>query len=114
MKNIVKSWLALGAISYANVSVFATDIFGTKPVAISGSADSAETAVQTLLSQFLSFLYLIAVIYAIWGGFNILTAGGDEEKVKKGKTILIQAILGLIVIFLASSIITWVIESLLV
>ena len=113
MKNMVKAWLALGVGSYTNL-VSATDLFGTRPVAISGSAESAENAIQTLISSFMGFLYLIAVIYAIWGGFNILTAGGDEEKVKKWKTILIQAILGLIVIFLAASIITWVIESLLV
>jgi hypothetical protein len=45
----------------------------------------------------------------LYGGFQILTAGGDEEKVKKGKTTLIQAVIGLIVIFLASNIIRWVI-----
>jgi len=112
MKNIVKTSVALGVVGYTNIAS-ATDIFGTAPT-IGGAVGGVDSAIQTLITAFLSFLYLIAVLYAIWGGFNILTAGGDEEKVKKGKTILIQAILGLIVIFLASSIIQWVIESLLV
>lgn len=76
-------------------------------------ANSADTAVQTLIANAIGFLYLVAVIYALWGGFNILTAGGDEEKVKKGKTVLIQALIGLVVIFLASSIINWIVTKIL-
>ena len=37
----------------------------------------------------------------------------DEEKVKKGKTILIQAGIGLVVIFLANSIVSWIINAVL-
>jgi len=54
------------------------------------------------------FLAIIAVLYLLWGGFQILTAGGDEEKVTKGKTIIIQAGIGLLVIFLANSIVQWI------
>lgn len=80
---------------------------------LQGDSRGADSAVQTLISNAITFLYLVAVVYALWGGFQILTAGGDEEKVKKGKTILVQAVIGLIVIFLASSIINWVVNSLL-
>ncbi|USN58178.1 MAG: hypothetical protein H6767_07810 [Candidatus Peribacteria bacterium] len=76
-----------------------------------GSNQSADSAVQSLISNFMAFLYLIAVVYALWGGFNILTAGGEEEKVKKGKTVLIQAVIGLLVIFLADSIINFVVSK---
>lgn len=41
----------------------------------------------------------------------MLTAGGDEEKVKKGRTILIQVGIGLIVIFLANSIVQFVLTK---
>jgi len=114
MKNIVKSSLAIGAVAYANVASAIDFGAGNVDAGIKGTADSADVAIQTLLTNLFRFLYLIAVLYAIWGGFNILTAGGDEEKVKKGKTILIQAILGLVVIFLASSIIEWVVGALFV
>jgi len=56
------------------------------------------------------FLYLVAIIMMIYGGFNILTAAWDEEKVKKGKTILMQAVGWLIVVFIANSVITWLIN----
>lgn len=89
--------------------------FETRPVdaGLVGDSDGADGAIQTLITNAIGFLYLVAVVYALWGGFQILTAGGDEEKVKKGKTILVQAVIGLIVIFLASSIINWVVNSLL-
>jgi hypothetical protein len=48
----------------------------------------------------------------IYGGFNILTAAWDEEKVKKGKTILMQAIGWLIVVFIANSVIWWIMTGL--
>ena len=37
-----------------------------------------------------------------------MTAGGDEEKVKKGKTTLINALIGLFVIFIAWQIVGWI------
>ncbi len=55
------------------------------------------------------YLSLVAVMYGIWGGFQIVTAGGDEEKVKKGRTILIQVVIGIIVIWLAGSVVQWVV-----
>lgn len=60
------------------------------------------------------FLYILAVIVVIYAGFLILTAAGDEEKVKKAKNIIIFAIIGLVVIYLAGAIVTWLIESLLI
>ena len=55
------------------------------------------------------YLSILAVCYGIYGGFQIVTAGGDEEKVKKGRTILIQVGIGIIVIWLAGSIVKWVV-----
>ena len=52
---------------------------------------------------------LCCSFFALYGGFQILTAGWDEEKVKKWKTTLINAVIGLIVIFLASQIISWIV-----
>ena len=76
--------------------------------------ETADIAVQNLISTAATFLAIVAVIYALYGGFNILTAGGEEDKVKKGKTILIQALIGLVVIFLANSIVQWLITKILV
>ncbi len=85
--------------------------FGEDKVTIKGTAtNSAENVVQVLIDRAMMFLALVAVCYGIWGGFQIVTAGGDEEKVKKGRTILIQVVIGIIVIWLAGSVVKWVIS----
>ncbi len=50
----------------------------------------------------------IAVIYLIYGGLLYITAGGDAEKATKGRTALINAIIGIIIIALAFVIVQWV------
>jgi hypothetical protein len=94
----------------STVSATFAGVFGEEKVTIKGTAtNSAENVVQTLIDRAMMFLALVAVCYGIWGGFQIVTAGGDEEKVKKGRTILIQVVIGIIVIWLAGSIVKWVI-----
>lgn len=51
---------------------------------------------------------LIAVVYLIWGGLLYITAGGDAEKATKGRTAIINAIIGIVIILLAFVIVYWV------
>lgn len=112
MNNVLKNgfyaiaWMALISLNTANAAISANTATVNGWIRTDGTAD---TVIQNWLSNLLGFLYLAAVLIAIWGGFNILTAAGDEEKVKKGKTILIQAMAWIVVIFLAGSIIDWLI-----
>lgn len=41
------------------------------------------------------------VVFAlyVWGGFHLLLAGGSSERVQKGKTIMLTATIGLIIVF---------------
>lgn len=43
---------------------------------------------------------LLAVLYSIWGGFLLITSGGNEEKVKPAVNHIRHAFLGLIVLIL--------------
>ncbi len=114
MKDILKASVFTGVALYTGVASAAMNLGETRvDDSLKGDAGGADVAVQRLISNAITFLYLIAVCYALWWGFNILTAGGDEEKVKKGKTILIHAAIGLVVIFLASSIVKWIVNSIL-
>ena len=59
-------------------------------------------------------LSLIALVVLLWGGFQMVTAAGDEGKHKKGFTILKQAAIGLIFIglsWLFVSLIFWIIST---
>ena len=49
---------------------------------------------------FYSLLALVTV-FTIWGGFKIVTAGGNAEEVAKGRDFVVYATVGLIVAFLS-------------
>ncbi len=118
MQEIAKKsfyWLVWGvSLFQTTVTEAAINLWGDKVQDwMKWSTDSVDQSVQFLITAALAFLYLIAVVYWLWGGFNILTAGWDEEKVKKWKTIIIHAIVWLIVIWLVGSVIQWVVQQLL-
>ena len=54
--------------------------------------------ISTVLTWFLVLAGAIAVIYLIYGGILYITAGGDAEKATKGRTALINAVIGIIII----------------
>lgn len=114
MKNIMKKsfYTILGTLFLTQTALTHAAIDFDKEAiddGIQGTSDTADVAVQKLVGTISTFLAIVAVLFGIYGGFLILTAAWDEEKVKKGKTILVQAILGLVVIWIASSVITWIV-----
>lgn len=74
-----------------------------------GSWDLVQTA-DNMLWYIIGLFYFIAVALWIYGWFIILTSWWDEDKVKKWKNIIIYMVVGLVVIFVASQIVTWVID----
>lgn len=61
------------------------------------------------LNYFLSFLGLLAVAMIVYAGILMVSAAGDEEQVKKGKTIILWAAVGIVLVLLAFTIVNWVI-----
>jgi hypothetical protein len=76
MKNLAKTsfYASAGILLTAVQSVNAAIEVGTvnQDIVTAGSADQV---VQGYIANALTFLYLVAVVFGIWGGFNILTAG---------------------------------------
>jgi type IV secretory pathway VirB2 component (pilin) len=62
---------------------------------------SASEYIQSIIVYLLSFISLIAVIYIIYAGFQILIGRGEEEKLKTQKQTIIYVIIGIVVIWLA-------------
>jgi len=78
-----------------------------------GKNDSFVTVVKNAVNWILGILALIALLVLLWGGFQMVTAAWDDEKYKKGFTILKQAAMGLILIGVAwfiISIIFWLVN----
>lgn len=68
-----------------------------------------------IYTKFLNFaLYAVgiaAVIYAIYGGYLYMTAGGNAAQAKKGRDVLVWAIIGLVVVVTAAVIVNVVIKA---
>jgi len=81
---------------------------------VRGQLDDIETErtlseyVQDVVVYILTFISIVAVLYIIYAGFMILISNGDEEKVKKSKQTIIYVALGIIIIWLAWSIVTFI------
>ncbi len=115
MKNIIKiiaySAVALASVAYTNVSAaidLDTQWWDTFQQAWN---NNLLDTIKAFITYILGFLFLISVWYSIYGGFQILTAGWDEDRVKKGKTTLINALLGIFVILISWSLVSWLIEG---
>jgi len=63
--------------------------------------DAFANVVRGFINWMLGILALIALIILLWGGFQMVTAAGDEEKYKKWWTILKQWAIWLAVIGVA-------------
>lgn len=64
------------------------------PAAIAGS----------LVAYLFAFLGVIFLVLAVYGGILWMTAAGNEEKATKGRTVITQAVVGLLVTLAVGSI----------
>jgi len=71
---------------------------------------------QQVLSLVVSWVLILAGVvaffYLIYSGFIYITAGGNADNAKKGQTGIINAVIGLVVIFLAYAIVQAVVSFL--
>jgi len=92
-------------------AVFGQNIQNGNKLNVSGNDQWAWNAfidfVQNAVNWILWVLWLITVIILIWWGFQMVTAAGDDGKYKKWFTIVKQATIGLILIW-----VSWLIISL--
>ena len=77
-----------------------------------GSKDIRET-VGTVINTFMGLLGLVAVVIVLIGGFQWMTAGGNEEKVQEAKKRILAGIIGLVIIMSAYAISKFVVDAVL-
>ncbi|MEO5927712.1 MAG: MMCAP2_0565 family pilin-like conjugal transfer protein [Patescibacteria group bacterium] len=68
--------------------------------------------IGSIINVALGFLGIVLLFYLLYAGFLWMTAGGDEGQVKKARTMISQAVVGLIIIVAAFAISTFVLGSL--
>ena len=71
-------------------------------------------SVKKFINWALGMLATVALVLCLWGGFKMMTAGGDDTKYKEGINILKKAAIGLVVIggaWMLVSVVMWLIGS---
>jgi len=81
-----------------------------------GDVANSPNLVQIILTAIGIALSLLGVIFLcliLYGGWNYLTAGGDESKVEKAKQTITRSVIGLLIVLASYSIIAFVIPLIL-
>lgn len=76
------------------------------------SETHAESIVATIIKTILGLLGILFVVLMIMGGFQWMTAGGNEESVKKAQGRIKNAVIGLIIIVMAYGVTAFVFKNL--
>jgi hypothetical protein len=86
---------------------------GSKTVSLTNPIGSSDvpTLIGKIISAVLGVIGSLALLMVIYGGFTWMLAAGSSEKIKKGRDIIVWAILGLVVIFTSYALVRFVITS---
>ncbi|TSC75792.1 MAG: membrane protein of unknown function [Parcubacteria group bacterium Gr01-1014_31] len=68
--------------------------------------------IMRIIQVLFGFLGVVAVLIILYAGWRWMTSGGDPQKIDEAKRTLINAALGLLVIFMAFAIVSFVIRAL--
>lgn len=70
----------------------------------SGTPKTLPEIIGNFIGAALQLLGVLLVVYIIWAGFLWMTAAGNEDKVKTAKTMIKNAVIGMVLIFAAYAI----------
>lgn len=116
MTHILKKYSLLAAATGIQFMVGASralalnDALGPIPE-IGGNPNetSIRTTILTVLNTILTFLALFAVVMIVVAGIRYIFSGGEQEATDKAKKTIIYAVVGLLVVLLASAIVSFVV-----
>lgn len=131
MQNIKKILLALFISFFAlislNQALAAEPSSASSKAALDGLTATAEQgysnaipfkdlSVSALIGKFiniaLSFVGVIMFVYTVYGGFLYMTASGDKAALGKGKEIVVNNVIGLVIIVSAYALTNFILNTL--
>jgi hypothetical protein len=113
IKNLIIAFSCLIAVLTAAHSVLALDTGLSYGEQIGLGNEDPRIIIANIIRVALGFLGILAVAIIIYGGWLWMTAGGEEEKIRKAKKVLINAAIGLAIILSSFLIVSFIISKLL-
>ena len=116
MKKIVfLSIFLLGLLLFKSVNAAEEGYIQSQLSAAAGAQGAGFSApkdprliIASVVEVVLGFVGILFVSYLIYGGMLIITSGGEEDKITKGKNILVYNIIGIIIVLSAFSLVLFV------
>lgn len=102
---------AQGDVS-SNMARYTGAFAGEQGAGFSNASDP-RAVVGKVIKIFLSLLGILFLVYAVYAGYLIMSSGGEEDKIRRGKSTLQTAAIGIFVIFSVYSILYFVLGSVL-
>ena len=84
----------------------------TNPLGNTDDDKDINILIGQIINAVLGIVGSLALVMFIYGGFVWMLAAGNNEKVQKGKDILVWATIGLVIIFSAYAIVKFVFQGL--
>ncbi len=106
MKSLKTLPLILSSLYF--ITAYAANINITLPVPAGNR--SFDSLVGTIFTGITAFGLAVAPIIIVWGGYEIMTAAGNAEKVKTGRKAILYASIGLAGVILAQVVVALVKE----
>lgn len=75
------------------------------------AATTTNSLVNTLINVLSWIIAVISVFMIMFGGFKMITSAGDSSKVTSGRQTIIFALVGLVIVALAQTIVKFVLEK---
>ncbi len=75
------------------------------------STGDLPTTIASLIRVVLGFLGIVAVVIILIGGFKWMTAGGNDEKVKSARKVMVSGIIGLVIVISSFAIAQFILSS---
>jgi len=122
MKALVKKMTTGLGTSFAALGLFVSsaqaqsaaffDNPQTGPAPSAAAQGTLGQNITQIINFFLGLLGLIAVAFLIYAGVLMVTAGGNEETVGKARKVITYAVIGIVIILLSYTVVTFVTSSL--
>ncbi len=112
MKRSLSKITVIGVLLFSSVSLaFAQlDVEGILG-GFEGTGGSLSGFIVNILNWLIGAAALVCVVMIIVGGYSYMTAGGDESKVKDASKTLTNAIIGLVICFIAVVLVNFVLDT---
>lgn len=102
----------LGALTLVATIPFAANAQATLTNPIAGNITDLRVIIGIVVQALLGLSGAIALLVFVWSGIMMMVAAGSPDKIKKAKSSLIWATIGLVVIFTAYTLVATLITAL--